>query len=471
MPWQQYAADVACEVDENGDLFYEEVVITVPRQSGKTTLILAVLVWRCVVMAGVLGSQTVTYLAQSGVMARRKLEREFAKLLRAARSLREIPQSSRRRPSGLNEWKLSMNNGSEHIAFGTGSFLQIEAPTGKGGHGDVLDTSVIDEAFAREDDLVEQAVDAATVTRRSPQSFIVSTAGNERSTFLWGKVRGGRRACKAGTPGRTCYLEWSVPLEEPHDDPEVWARYLPALGHTITVARLQSRLDKAMRNPDHVDQEGDDVGLDGWCRAYLNQWRKVPPDLMEAAAVIDVNGKMWTGAENPEARMVSHMCWALSVSPDQKWSTFGVAGRLADGRPHVEFRDREAGTHWVVAKAVESFAANGGIPLRIHTGGVEGMFVDPLREAGVIVEEVSTADVARATGQFIMWANAGELSHPGQAALNIAIKGAALTQSAHGAALWSQRASNTEITPLLACTVALGGVPAPADEEGDVNLW
>ena len=57
MPWQQYAADIALEVDPvTGDLWYEEVVITVPRQSGKTTLILAIMVWRCIVMASAYGS-------------------------------------------------------------------------------------------------------------------------------------------------------------------------------------------------------------------------------------------------------------------------------------------------------------------------------------------------------------------------------------------------------------------------------
>ena len=64
MPWQQLAADIALEIDpETGDLWYEEVVITVPRQSGKTTLIFALLVWRCVVMARRIGRQMCTYLA------------------------------------------------------------------------------------------------------------------------------------------------------------------------------------------------------------------------------------------------------------------------------------------------------------------------------------------------------------------------------------------------------------------------
>src|SRR5690606_27603082 len=186
--------------------------------SGKTTLILAILVWRCIAMALRLGPQTCTYLAQSGKMARRKLEREFARIMRRARTLREVPQLSRQRPSKPNEWKLSMNNGSQNIAFGTESYLQIAAPTDSGARGEVVDMPVIDEAFDREDDAVEQAVDAATVTRRSPQTYVISTAGNERSVFLARKVIAGRKATE-DPRSRTCYLEWSVPEEANWDDP------------------------------------------------------------------------------------------------------------------------------------------------------------------------------------------------------------------------------------------------------------
>jgi phage terminase large subunit-like protein len=60
MPWQQDAADVAYEYDPVTGLFrYDEVDITVPRQSGKTTLTLAKKVHRLTVMAKQLGAAAV----------------------------------------------------------------------------------------------------------------------------------------------------------------------------------------------------------------------------------------------------------------------------------------------------------------------------------------------------------------------------------------------------------------------------
>ena len=55
MEWQQYVADVLLEIDpETGELAYNEWLLTVPRQSGKTTFLLAKNSHRC--MATVLWS-------------------------------------------------------------------------------------------------------------------------------------------------------------------------------------------------------------------------------------------------------------------------------------------------------------------------------------------------------------------------------------------------------------------------------
>jgi phage terminase large subunit-like protein len=41
MPWQQLVADVGWELAEDGRPAYREVVLTIPRQNGKTTLVMA----------------------------------------------------------------------------------------------------------------------------------------------------------------------------------------------------------------------------------------------------------------------------------------------------------------------------------------------------------------------------------------------------------------------------------------------
>jgi hypothetical protein len=459
MPWQQHVADVALELDpDTGQLFYEEVVITVPRQSGKTTLLLALMVWRCLLMARRLKiPQTVTYLAQSGKMARRKLEREFIPVLRKAKGFTEVPHS-RARPVKATEFKPSMNNGSEHILFGTDSYLQIEAPTGTGSHGDVLDMPVIDEAFAREDDLVEQAVDAATVTRKSPQTYVISTAGNERSTFLWRKVLGGRKACEQGTPSRTAYFEWSVPDDLPFDDPDVWAEYLPALGHTITVERLQARLDKALRNPDEVDDDGYEPGLAGFRRGYLNQWVKTPL-LGAEVPKSELDPEVWMSAPlvDRSSKVTGPLVLGVGVGRDGVSASIVVAGRRSDGLPHLETFECSSGVWWLERRLrdwVEQrrplvVAWDNGGPARAVSPEIERACVGATSAAPLNGREWSAACEA-----FAHAVKEQRVRHLGDVLLRDAIGGASRREVGSGW-VWDLPNARSDTTPLLAATAAL----------------
>jgi hypothetical protein len=180
----------------------------------------------------------------------------------------------------------------------------------------------------------------------------------------------------------------------------------------------------------------------------------------------------WLSLLDRSSQIVSHESWSLAVSPDRRWATFGVAGRRADGLVHVESMERQPGAiHTAILAAGVALFASLRKPIRIHKTGPEAAYIAPLREAGVEVVEVSSADVAQATGQFIDFANASQLRHIGQASLDIGLRGAVLRQTVDGSVLWSQRNSSTEITALQACTVALGGVPQEVAVAPLSQIW
>lgn len=460
MPWQQHVADVSLEIDpETGELFYEEVVITVPRQSGKTTLLLALMVWRCVTMARRLGPQTVTYLAQRRQSARKKLEREFIPALRRATGLKEVAHA-RARPVKPTDFKPSMNNGSEHVLWGTDSYLQIEAVGETSSHGDVLDMSVIDEAFVHVDDLVEQAVDAATVTRRSPQTCVISTAGNGKSRFLWRKVLAGRDACKRKSHGRTAYFEWSVPEDAAWDDPRVWAEYLPALGHTITLARLVARLEKAKRNPDEVDEDGYEPGVPGFRRGYLNQWMETP-NLGESDRPSEIDPEAWMSDElvDPASKIVGPPVIGVGVSKNGLSGSFVVIGRRADGLAHVEtlVRDgelwrfearlREFVERW--KPAAVAFSNNG--PTRAFAPEIQRAAA---LHAGAKLMPLNGQEWKAACAAFVRAVSDKQVRHLGDLLLEDACTGGFRREVGDGWE-WDLDAARTDITPLLAATAAL----------------
>jgi phage terminase large subunit-like protein len=74
MPWQSMVTDVAGEVEPSTGLpAYREVRVTVPRQSGKTTLVLVVEVDRCVAWGP---HQHCLYAAQDRNNSRTKWEEQ-----------------------------------------------------------------------------------------------------------------------------------------------------------------------------------------------------------------------------------------------------------------------------------------------------------------------------------------------------------------------------------------------------------
>ena len=129
---------------------------------------------------------------------------------------------------------------------------------------------------------------------------------------------------------------------------------------------------------------------------------------------------------------------------------------------HVETVAHRPGTSWVVAAMSGILTDAGSDKVRIEKGGPAGSLIAQLEEAGIIVEQVTTADHARATGLMIDSCLSGGLRHLGQQSLRSAIVGAQLRASGD-AELWSRRSSKVDITPIVAATLALGGVPALAD--------
>lgn len=456
MPWQRHVADVALELDGDGELAYTEVNLTVPRQSGKTTLIRAKTVYRLVGLARTMGPQRSTYTAQTRHAARKKLEQDFAEALRRAQGFREVAHA-RQLPRNPTEWRLSLNNGYEHIRFGGGSYWQIDAPTRSGGHGDTLDDGTIDEAFAHETDDVETAMSPAMATRWGRQLWVLSTAGDAKSKYLWRKVKAGRSATENGDHGSVAYFEWSAPDGAEAGDPAVWAACSPALGHTISIGFLAGEWEKAQRK----GQEG----IDAFRRSYLNQWPEVPvldDDLVDAVQAIPAEA--WAQARTPDVGIDGPAGFALDVSEDRAWSSFAAAGRsTADpDAVAVEVVDARRGTGWVADRAKDLCARWGG-ELLLAKGSPAAALAADLVAAGVPVREVSTEDQAKACGVFYDAVVTGRLHHRGQGVLDVAVAGAT-QRHMNDTWLWSRRRSSVDISPLVAVTLAAGQPPVPPVE-------
>lgn len=131
LPWQRYVADVAGELDDaTGTYRYDTIVLTTPRQCGKSTLIDT----EDTRNAQLGRDRKIYYLAQTGKDAEQHFK-EYVKQLR----------NSRLAPLAL---KPRLSNGGMEQRFANGSFIRPLAVTKVAGHGVQMDKFTLDEAFS-----------------------------------------------------------------------------------------------------------------------------------------------------------------------------------------------------------------------------------------------------------------------------------------------------------------------------------
>ncbi|MCY0926897.1 terminase [Streptomyces sp. H27-H1] len=437
MPWQRYVLDVGLEIDpETGVFAHREVGLSVPRQQGKTQQMLAVMVHRIMAWE----RQNVTYAAQNRTMAKKRWEDEFLATLDAS--------------SLFGRYRPRKTTGNEAIIWGsTRSLLGITSNTEKAGHGPPLDLGIIDEAFAAEDDRLEQAFSPAMLTKPMAQLWWASAGGTERSVWLNKKRAAGRALVEemweTGRRPSVAYFEWFAPDDMPRDDPATWAATLPALGHTVTEAVIRSELDKL--DPGEFD------------RAYLNRTRRAAPP-----SDPNVPKAAWPGLADAESRPGAELALAIEVSQDRATSTIAMAGLRADGRVHLEVVDRRAGTAWVVPAVVRLLQLHDPVAVAISaTGSPSSSLIDDLVAAGVRAPEgdekehpppghlvvMRTGDMVEASGQMADAMTQGTVRHIDQAPLTAAVNGA-MTRPVGDAWVLDRRKSLADVSPLVAAVQA-----------------
>lgn len=484
MPHQAHVWDVVHEVDADGRHAYDAAVVTIMRQSGKTTQVLGEKTWRLTVVpklrrpdGKLWGRQRALYTAQRRQDARKKLEQDFAFQLRDARSSFTEITNPRGRPVRANEWKLSLNNGAEHILIGPGNYLLIDAPTDDAGHSDTLDLVVTDEAFALADDGVEQGVIPTMATRWNAQHWTVSTAGDEKSFYLWSKVRAGRlHACTCGaqtldvcrcsyepSKARTAYFEWSLPEDADIDDERLWWDHMPALGRTISPEFVRAQLEKARQKP----EEG---GEDLWRRGYGNQWVRIPllgGETRLAKLPADRWMAMWpdgcrvtygdTPVMNPR-----EVVFGFDVAPGGEWSSI-VAATGTQASPYVELVAHAEQTGWLPRAIVERVAKWKPAAVGFDQGGPAGALADvvreALRDAGLdpgVLKPLTSQEYRAACGAFYLSVVEGRMRR-GESDLPLDVAGADATDRRVGDAwVWDRRSATVPICPLVAATTASG---------------
>jgi phage terminase large subunit-like protein len=413
-PWQKYVVDTAMEY-RNDHYAYRTVGVAVGRQNGKSSLVATRIAFEAISPR-----HRIAYTAQDRNMARAKWE-EHVEILLSSPFKNKIKHVVR-------------TNGNEHVIFKNGSTYQITTPNNKGGRGSSLDLVVIDEALTHDLSLIG-ALQPTLATKPNGQLWILSNAGDERSTLLAHYRNLAHSNLKDGQ-SRLAWFEWA-PHEDKFDhlDEKVWRQAIPSLGQKKGVT-IEAVREAANTNAPEI-----------FTREWLNVWAA-----KEATQVIDT--ELWDGLVRSDVIIGGDVVLGVDMTRERDKACIAATGFVSGLNP-IEIVDMRDGTAWLQPRLIE-VAKKWNATVVIDTGSPAASVLGHLELAGIKVLAIGLQEYARACGNFYDAVQARSVCHLGDDNLRQAILGSA-KRPLGDAWAWNRR-STSNITPLVAATLAHYGM-------------
>ena len=420
-PWQGLCLDVMTGERPDGKWAAFEFAALVARQNGKGNVLLA----RELAGLFLFGERLILHSAH-----------EFKTAAEAFLRVKDIVDA--------NDWlsrrvaKVRTSHGDEGIELtraAGGGRLRFIARSKSSGRGFSPDTVILDEA----QELPSMAVDALmpTVSAR-PNGQLIYTGTvpddvNNAEHFTRLRDRGRR-----GDDPTLAWLEWSPgdggqPLD--YGDVESWLAANPGVGYRLTV--------------EGIEREFRSMAEQSFARERLSVWGGA-----RVQWVVDPDA--WFASADGTSRIEGPRAFAVDVPWDRSRAVIAVAGRRVDGREHVELVDLRPGTAWAPARLAELVEKWRPVAVALDPAGPAGALAPDLERLGMDVFNVSGREMAAACGGFRDKAVADRLRHLGQPELTAALDGARKRMTGDaGAYTWDRRDPSSNISPLVAATVAL----------------
>ena len=224
MPWQQKAARLIGARRKDGRPRYKTVLVTVPRQQGKTRITRAAIDAR---------ARQEPYLELYGTAQSRQYAAKHVVGL-GDELLRSAPPSER---AGLD---VKRGVGNERVVWPNGTVYRPLSPTESGGHGDSIDFMLVDEGWALEAHVMG-GIRPAMIARPNSQLVVISTMGTLDS-HVWNRLVARGRESVEDPDSDMAYLEYAAEDESWVFDESKWHRWMPALGRTVTVEDVRQAI-------------------------------------------------------------------------------------------------------------------------------------------------------------------------------------------------------------------------------------
>lgn len=418
-PWQAWVIEGWLARKSTGKLAASRCGVAVPRQNGKNGILEIVELFKLALLG-----RRILHTAHEVKTARKA----FLRLCSFFENEREYPELAKLVKD------IRRTNGQEAIYLLNGGSIEFIARSKGSGRGFTVDDLVCDEA----QELAEDALAALLPTISAapsgdPQLILTGTPpAPSMSGDAWTRMR---NAGNEGKDKRLCWDEWSAPAGADLDDLETWAANNPSLGGRLSL--------------DVLRDEREAFDDDTFGRERLGMWAGT-----NGVAVIDA--LTWALLADESSRITDRIALAVDVNPDRSIAAVSVAGQRADGSWHVELDEQRHGVGWLPAYIELRCARNVIRAVVIDGASPAASIIDELAQRKIKVTTSGARDMAAACGTFYDGAMDGWLRHIDQPQLNLALS-VARRRPLGDAWAWNRKNATSDITPLVACTLALWG--------------
>ena len=391
------------------------VVMSIPRQVGKTFLLGAIVFALCLLTPGT----TVIWTAHR----LRTAAETFASMQGMARRRKIIPLVD----------KIVLGSGDEEIRFTNGSRILFGARERGFGRGfSEVDVLVFDEAQILTENAIDDMVPA---TNQAPNPLLLFTGTPPKPSDPSEVFANKRAKALSGDSDDMAYIEFSADEDADPDDREQWAKANPSYPRrTPASAVLRMR---------------ENLTDDSFMREALGLW-----DTSKTPQVIDA--QTWKLRADQTSMAIDRLALAVDVAYDRSVASVSLAGQRADERWHVELDEQRAGTGWVVPWIVQRCERNQIRAVVIDSGSPAASLLEEFEAAKIKVTTTSTRDLAGACGAFYDGAMEDWLRHTDQPQVNVALSVARKKPVGDGW-IWNRKNADSDITPIISQTLALWG--------------
>ena len=369
--WQRYALGRALEFDENGQLVWPTVILTVGRQSGKSWLSRGLCMWR-LHHADLFGEpQLVLHVAN---------KRDTAMEVLRPAGLWAVQQYGRQ----ATKW----GNTAAGITLPSGDRWLIHAANDNAGVGYSASMVFADESWSIPLSVISDSLSPTMSERQNPQIYLVSTAGDSTSELMIHYRTLAIDNLEPTETGGILILEWSAPSEADPQEPTTWQWASPEW-NPKREAFVQAQFAK--------------VEESSFRRQWCNQWVTRSGHWLKDS---------WWAETTSDLELPEQVIWNVACESafDGMGHAVAICAVLEDGRLVVR-----GTTHRTIREVDERLAQIRAEHPRLHVQVTPG-YVDRLRER--FDELVGQREAVAATQNLIDLFDRRAILHDGSVTLH-----------------------------------------------------